>query len=52
MGSTHRSPVFVYKEHSKALQEEGQMTFVLHSEDGAWKISGWTWTGVKPHVPK
>jgi hypothetical protein len=44
--------VYVFKEHSKALQEEGQMTFVLHSEDGAWKISGWTWTGVKPHVPK
>jgi len=23
------------------------MTFVLHAEAGAWKISSWTWSGVK-----
>jgi hypothetical protein len=34
------------------LTEEGQMTFVLRTEAGAWKIAGWTWTGVKPHPAK
>lgn len=44
--------VYLYKEKGKALREEGQMTFVLHQESGGWKISGWTWTGVKPHPAK
>ncbi len=43
---------YIYKEKGKALTEEGQMTFVLHAEAGAWKIRGWTWTGVKPHPSK
>ena len=43
---------YLYKEHGKPLAEEGQMTFVLHVEAGSWKISGWTWTGVKPHPAK
>jgi SnoaL-like domain len=43
---------YLYKEHGKPLQEEGQMTFVLHSQGGAWKISSWTWSGVKPHPAK
>ena len=30
------------------MQEEGQMTFVLHDEDG-WKIRAWTWSGVNPN---
>ena len=41
--------VYHYKEHGKAVAEEGQMTFVLHKETGAWKIRAWTWSGVKPH---
>jgi len=44
--------VYNYKEHGKAMTETGQMTFVLHSENGAWKISSWTWTGTKPHAVK
>ena len=41
--------VYIYKEHGQPIAEEGQMTFVLHQEAAAWKISGWTWSGVKPH---
>jgi hypothetical protein len=41
--------VYLYKDHGKPTVEEGQMTFVLHAEAGAWKISAWTWSGVKPH---
>lgn len=41
--------VYNYKEHGAAVTEEGQMTFVLCSEKGAWKITAWTWTGAKPH---
>lgn len=44
--------VYHYKEHGKATQEEGQMTFVLNREAGTWKIRAWTWTGVKPHPAK
>ena len=43
---------YLYKEHGKPMVEEGQMTFVLHIEAGSWKISGWTWTGAKPHPAK
>jgi ketosteroid isomerase-like protein len=42
--------VYVYKEHGKALREEGQMTVVLNREAGGWKIRSWTWSGVKPHT--
>jgi hypothetical protein len=41
--------VYLYKERGKPLKEEGQITVVLNRESGAWKIRGWTWTGVKPH---
>lgn len=41
--------VYLYKEHGKPIKEEGQVTAVLNRESGAWKIRGWTWTGVKPH---
>lgn len=44
--------VYNYKEHGQALTEEGQMTFVLHADPGGWKISAWTWSGVKPHAMK
>ena len=44
--------VYLYKERGKPMREEGQMTFVLNRQSGAWKIRGWTWTGVKPHPPK
>ena len=44
--------VYSYKEHGKAMTENGQMTFVLHREHDAWKISAWTWTGTKPHTAK
>jgi hypothetical protein len=41
--------VYLYKQHGKPIEEEGQVTFVLHSEAGGWKIRAWTWSGVKPH---
>ena len=44
--------VYTFKQKGKPLVEEGQMTFALRSEEGAWKIGAWTWTGVKPHPPK
>ncbi|MGB7436324.1 MAG: hypothetical protein WBR26_07060 [Candidatus Acidiferrum sp.] len=44
--------LYSYKQHGKPLAEEGQMTFVLHAGAAGWKISGWTWTGVKPHATK
>ncbi len=44
--------VYKYKENGKATEEEGQLTFVLHHEAGAWKIRSWTWTGVYPHPAK
>jgi ketosteroid isomerase-like protein len=44
--------VYNYKEHGKATTERGQMTFVLHAENNAWKIAGWTWTGTVPHPAK
>jgi len=42
--------VYTYKEHGKAMVEEGQMTYALRSGASGWKITGWTWTGVKPHA--
>jgi len=44
--------IYTYKEKGKPMREEGQMTFVLRAEQGAWKITAWTWTGVKPHAGK
>jgi hypothetical protein len=44
--------VYLYKEHGKPLVEEGQLTVVLQVEAGVWKITGWTWTGVRPHAPR
>jgi hypothetical protein len=41
--------VYTYKEKGQAMAEEGQMTFVLVPSGNDWKISGWTWSGVKPH---
>ena len=43
---------YLYKEHGKAMDEKGQMTAVLHKEDGSWKIRAWTWSGEKPHAAK
>ncbi len=43
---------YLYKQKGNPMAEEGQMTFALHSEGGAWKIKGWTWTGVEPHPAK
>ena len=44
--------VYTYKLKGQPMVEEGQMTFALRSEGGAWKIGAWTWSGVKPHPPK
>jgi hypothetical protein len=41
--------LYLYKEHGNPVQEEAQMTFVLHREAQGWKIRSWTWTGAKPH---
>jgi hypothetical protein len=43
---------YLYKEHGKPMVEKAQLTVVLRSEGGTWKISGWTWTGEKPHAAK
>jgi len=43
---------FVYRLKSKPMVEKGQMTFVLSSQGGDWKIAAWTWTGEKAHSPK
>ncbi|MBS1803752.1 MAG: nuclear transport factor 2 family protein [Acidobacteria bacterium] len=43
---------YLYKEHGKPMDEKGQITAVLHKEDGAWKIQAWTWSGEKPHAGK
>ena len=44
--------VYDYKDHGRATTEEGQMTFVLHGGAAGWKITAWTWSGVKPHPAK
>src|SRR5262249_40488046 len=44
--------VYTYKQNGKPTAEEGQITCVLKLEGGAWKIRGWTWSGVKPHPAK
>lgn len=44
--------VYHYREHGKAMAEEGEMTFVLHGGGDAWKISAWAWSGVRPHAAK
>ncbi len=44
--------IYNYKQSGKPITEEGQMTFVLHAEAKGWKITSWTWTGVKPHATK
>ena len=43
---------YLYKERGQPMAEEGQLTCVLHAEAGGWKISAWTWAGVKPHLAK
>lgn len=43
---------YLYKERGKQMDEKGQITAVLHKEDGAWKIRAWTWSGEKPHAAK
>jgi len=44
--------VYTFKQKGKSMVEEGQMTFALRSEGGAWKIGAWTWSGGKPHPPR
>lgn len=43
---------YLYKEHGKPMDEKGQITAVLHKEDGTWKIRAWTWSGERPHAAK
>jgi len=43
--------VYTYKDHGKPMLEEGQITVTLRRGAGGWKITGWTWAGVKPHAP-
>lgn len=42
--------LYTYKEHGRAMAEAGQMTFVLKGGPDHWKITGWTWSGPKPHA--
>jgi ketosteroid isomerase-like protein len=44
--------VYLYKQKGRPMQEEGEITVVLRKEAGAWKMRGWTWSGVKPHPAK
>ena len=39
---------YTYKERGQSTVETGQMIFVLHAEEGGWKIRSWTWSE-KPH---
>jgi ketosteroid isomerase-like protein len=41
---------FTYNEKGKPMSEPAQMAFALHKVAGAWKISGWAWTGTVPHA--
>lgn len=43
---------YLFNQHGKPMSEEAQMTFVLHKQNGAWKIAGWVWTGVEGHPAK
>jgi hypothetical protein len=43
---------YTYKEHGKAMAEEGQFAFGLKAETAGWKIQGWTWTGATPQPGK
>lgn len=43
---------YMYKQQGKPMVEKGQMTFVLQSQAGAWKIIAWTWAGERAHAPK
>ena len=40
--------VYAYKQHGAPMHEPSQITFTLVRIAGAWKISGWTWTGPTP----
>ncbi len=37
-----------FTQNGKAMTEPARMTYALTKAAGAWKISGWTWTGPKP----
>ena len=43
---------YLYLEHGQPMDEKGQITAVLHKENGVWKIRAWTWSGEKPHPAK
>lgn len=43
---------YTFKEKGKPMTESAHMTFVLHKEGSAWKISGWVWSGNKPRAAK
>ncbi|MBW8815216.1 MAG: nuclear transport factor 2 family protein [Caulobacterales bacterium] len=41
---------YTYKEKGKAMVETASMTYALHLEGDAWKITGWSWNGTAPHL--
>jgi hypothetical protein len=41
---------YTYKQHGKAMVETASMTFALHKDADAWKITGWSWNGATPHA--
>jgi ketosteroid isomerase-like protein len=40
--------VYAYLEHGKPMNEPARMTYTLMRGPGGWKISSWSWTGLKP----
>jgi hypothetical protein len=42
--------LYTYKEHKKRMEEPAHMAVSLRQDAGAWKITGWAWTGTTPHA--
>ena len=43
---------YAFTQKGVKMAEESQLTFTLWKVDGAWKITGWTWTGPEASVAK
>lgn len=39
-----------FNQKGKAMIQQGRMTVALRKDAGAWKITGWTWTGAVPRA--
>jgi ketosteroid isomerase-like protein len=41
---------YTYKEKGKPMREPAQFAAALRKEGGAWKLTGWAWTGTVPRA--